>query len=66
MFYAQDGLAFERDENGNVEIKWEDRFTRLTPAGWASVVAAVCKAGESGETHQAALDFHEADGHVNG
>jgi hypothetical protein len=38
-----------------------DRLWSLTPAEWASVVAAVCAEGEDGDTFKSALAFHQGD-----
>lgn len=66
MFHAADGVFFERTKSGGVQIvvtKKEDkadidRIVLLSDSAWASVVSSVSNQGESYETHQEALHFH--------
>jgi len=76
-FHAHDGWYFKRGEDGSVRILAPDS---LGPGGsqridldantWASIVASVSAASENGETHRAALAFHDgtvfapSDAHV--
>jgi hypothetical protein len=61
-FHANDGWYFARQEDGSVKISAAvQRVTEsitLSPAGWASVIAAVSGQGETSETYQAALRLH--------
>lgn len=70
-YHSRDGLYFERDNYGNVTVRTMDRPAHkkvlfevtLPPSEWASAVASMSKAGETGESFRAALDYHQADGH---
>jgi hypothetical protein len=69
MFHLQDGLHFERLQDGSVRVAKTDgsqggpvEWEMTVDAGsWASVVADICKQGETAETHKAALEFHNAE-----
>jgi len=65
MFYAKDGLSFERAADGTVGIYHQAinggagvKIANLDPDTWASVVASMSAAGETGETFQTASAFH--------
>lgn len=49
MFHAQDGLYFERQEDGSVKVRWEGgdlhRETVLPESSWASVASTTSRRG---------------------
>ncbi len=76
-FHSQDGLCFQRLEDGRVHVRLVvpilDHSTEtgyslsqavtfqtiLPAASWASVVASVSAKGETGETFNEALRWHD-------
>jgi hypothetical protein len=59
-FHWRDGTYFKRLDDGSVNVT-SDAFAFTIPASeWASIVAAVSRRGETGETFRAALGFHDA------
>lgn len=65
-FHARDGWFFRREDGGSVRIMAPDslgpgahQVVKLDPSTWASVVALVSAAGESGDTYRQALAFHQ-------
>lgn len=59
-FHVRDELYFERGRDGDAVITWPNGETMsLDASSWASVVAHVSAAGETGETYRAALAFHD-------
>lgn len=62
MYHLRNGIFLGRTENGEVRIQaTQPGAITVSPSEWASAVAAVSASGETGETHQAALDFHNGD-----
>jgi len=70
MFHSQDGLFFERQDGGDVRvIKTADgNFpkgdnitfeTILSAASWCNVVSTMSAAGETYETWNQAMRFHQ-------
>lgn len=68
-YSLKEGITFQRRADGAVRIEVRDsehvgspivREVVVSAAEWASTVAAVSERGESGESYQAALDFHGA------
>ena len=69
MFHTQDGLHFDRQEDGSVRVvktrihsnEKEDILfeTTLSPDCWASVMASMCIDGETGRTFRMAHVFHD-------
>jgi hypothetical protein len=64
-FHARDGWYFRREDDGSVRILAPDSLGPgaqqaivLDASTWASVVASVSAAGETGETYRTALLFH--------
>jgi hypothetical protein len=69
-FHWNEGMYFKRTADGAVEItqtqgggqseevEWQ---RTIPPSEWASIVASVSAAGETGETYRAALAFHKGD-----
>lgn len=64
-FHARDGWCFRREDDGSVRILAPDsigpgahQMVTLDASTWASVVASVSAAGETGETYRCALGFH--------
>jgi hypothetical protein len=58
-FHVRDGLYFERTGSNGVRITWPNGEEMiLDDFSWASVITSVSAAGETGETFQAALRFH--------
>lgn len=55
-FHWRNGIYFDRLPDGSVSITGV--ADAIPAAEWASIVAAVSKAGETGETYRAALKFH--------
>lgn len=70
-FHYTDGWYFERLEEGTVRIYHnnkgafgateEDQVLDIDPASWASIVASVSKLGETSETYQRAIAYHQGD-----
>lgn len=74
MFHWKDGWYFSRQDNGSVTMEhrvYEDEFNELgqrmyhynakvniPAAEWASIVAAVSISGETAQSYQDALTFH--------
>jgi hypothetical protein len=59
-FHETDGWYFKRLPNGAVRIRIDGYGEHvMQPFSWASVVAHVSHSGETGQTYQAALDFHQ-------
>ena len=67
MFHAQDGLFFQRMENGTVEVMVKDGNrifqTVLTSDTWASVIASVSARGDTSFVWEEAIQFHNEGGH---
>ena len=72
MFHYKDGLFFERQDDGSVNIiKTSDQKeptadnvvfrTSVDSNGWASVVASVSKGGEENGRYYEALAFHNEE-----
>lgn len=57
--HASDGFYFQRAEDGSVLIEHGSESTSLKPSEWASVVAFVSSRGESYQTWQDALEWHQ-------
>lgn len=64
-FHSQGGWHFRREPDGSVTIAATTadgqsclQFVTLDPGTWASAVASVSAAGETGETFRAAERFH--------
>jgi hypothetical protein len=62
-FHAHSGWYFRRNPDGSVTVHADDscgepRDVTFDPGTWASAVASVSYAGETGETYRAALSFH--------
>lgn len=64
-FHLRDGLCFHADKDGSVTIRWADRELTVPANEWASVLAATCVRGETGESYRDALDFHTPLSHVD-
>lgn len=63
-FHWRDGWHFKRQDDGTVFVyNSAHRVTMTIPASeWASIVASVCKRGETGDTYREALAFHDVAG----
>lgn len=68
MFHANDGLFFDRNDDGSVTVSVADGFgadpresVTVDPGTWASAVASVSHRGEDGPTWREALRFHQGD-----
>lgn len=68
-FHSREGFYFDSDDEGNVTIFITETAHHAAPVlraitlpenEWASVVASVCRRGETAESWQAARDFHNA------
>ena len=59
-FHSHDGWYFQREQDGSVVVDSPNDTVRFDPDSWASIVAFVSGAGESGETWQRAREFHHA------
>lgn len=68
-FHLKDGIFFERNSLGLVTLTIKEsahvdaptlRTVPIPPHEWASVLASVSRDGETGESYQAALDFHHS------
>jgi hypothetical protein len=57
-FHANDGLTFERLDDGAVLVELGDHQVVVEESVWASVVASVSQHGETHETWLAARQFH--------
>lgn len=69
-YHVSDGIYFERDDFGGIRVlrvAGADPFDKqapcdvlldVTPQVWASIVASMSFAGESGESWRAALAMH--------
>jgi hypothetical protein len=60
--HSHDGWYWSRTPDGGVEISTavDPRVThRLPSSSWASIVAHVSAAGETGDTYRAAFKFHQ-------
>ncbi len=73
MFHTQEGLHFDRQENGDVKVILTNNKagieqrkvlfeTTLSPDCWASVVSSMCIEGETGRTFRMAHVFHDGRG----
>lgn len=73
MFHWRDGITFERQANGYVQVNIphsQNKQTGLTametmsipPGEWASIVAAVALGGETTESYYAAVLLHMGNG----
>lgn len=70
-FHSKDGWFFQRTPAGEVIISYYDQTLpkrplvsqiKLEPELWASCVASVSKAGETTETYEQAVKFHQGEG----
>lgn len=75
MFHWKDGWWFWRNENGSVSFehrtyekgadgKYTEKYTidaknNIPASEWASIVAAVSHRGETSESYQEAVAFHD-------
>jgi len=53
------GVDFQRAPDGSVRIEQGNTTTEIPPGIWASIQAAMSKRGETTETYDMALAFHQ-------
>ena len=66
-FHATDGFTAKRVDSGKIRLrKYKDSFCDqlifeiiFDSSSWASIVASVCKRGETSETYHEQMKFHD-------